>query len=176
MNLVRWIRARGLCAAALLGLSAGGSIAADATPAPTPAAPALGAPCENCAASQPQGCETCDKGCRTPLFGGLHTHKVKVPYLCPGACFGYFQTKWNRWEDVCSHYYQGVNVSDAPKPVVPEAKRPPMPKPLGTGPMPTPMPPPKPEASPLPSPTPAPSPTPIPPVPMPKGVDSKFSP
>ena len=187
MNLARLIRVRGLWAVALVGLGGSGVRAADATPAPAPvAAPAaLGAPCETCAAA---GAATCDANCKKPLFSGLHglhTKKVHVPYLCPGACFGHFQTKWNRWEEVCQHYYQGVGVSDAPRAPIPAAKQPPLPtgtNPMGTSPMPTPMPPPakSPDASPLPPPNAAPpiapKPSDIPPLPMPKFPDSKFSP
>ena len=52
------------------------------------------------------------------VFAKLHP-KHKTPYvthLCPGACFGYFQTQWNRWEDVCPLPYQGVGLTDAPRP------------------------------------------------------------
>ena len=33
--------------------------------------------------------------------------------LCPGACFGYFQTQWRKWDEVCPYPYLGVGVSDA---------------------------------------------------------------
>ena len=196
MILMRKFRETALSAAALLGLSAGVSRAADATPAPA-AAPAVeaGPACATCAA---EGCQTCSgkEGCHKNLLGGMHLHtkKVHVPYLCPGACFGYFQTKWNRWEDVCGHYYQGINVSDAPKAPIPAAKQPPtFGKPSGTGtgtsPMLTPMPIPEGKA-PIPS-APLPSPSVVPPTPKtdlpigPKASDlpplpvvppSKFSP
>jgi len=45
-------------------------------------------------------------------------HKDKGPYvtnLCPGACFGYFQTQWRKWDEVCPYPYQGTGVTDAPK-------------------------------------------------------------
>lgn len=154
------------------------SLAADATPAPTaPAAPyalPLEPPCEHCSAGVVS--PGCEKGCRTPLLGGGlgHGHVKQQPFLCPGACFGYFQTKWSRWEDVCSLYYQGLNVSDAPRPPAPEPRRPPKVDSLKDGPMPSPMPP---AASPLPSPTPIPAPSPAPSIPLPLPMpESKFSP
>ncbi len=63
-----------------------------------------------------KSCGNCGKSGRgTSLF---HSHS-KEPYtvnLCPGACFGYFQTQWHRWDEVCPYPYQGTGVSDAPKP------------------------------------------------------------
>jgi len=59
----------------------------------------------------------------------FHHQKCCTPYqttLCPGACFGYFQTQWHRWESVCPIPYQGVGLSDAPQrtpsslPVIPK--------------------------------------------------------
>lgn len=114
---------------AVLAVVIGGSgfaAAADETPAPKVlAAPtavaAPGAPCATCNGAAPAaGCSSCGRlggriGCGTALFGG----KKKAPYvveLCPGACFGYFQTQWHRWEDVCPLPYQGVGQSDAPRP------------------------------------------------------------
>jgi hypothetical protein len=44
--------------------------------------------------------------------------KSKTPYqvhLCPGACFGYFQTQWRRWDEVCPYPYLGMGVNDAPR-------------------------------------------------------------
>jgi hypothetical protein len=58
-------------------------------------------------------CTTCGK-----LFGNSNHHK-KDPYpvtLCPGACFGYFQTQWRKWEEVCPYPYIGRGLSDAPRP------------------------------------------------------------
>lgn len=68
-------------------------------------------------------CPTCGgRGCSTcrHLLQSWTTRKLPYPVeLCPGACFGYFQTQWRRWEDVCPLPYQGVGVSDAPRPPVP---------------------------------------------------------
>jgi len=35
--------------------------------------------------------------------------------LCPGACFGYFQTQWRKWDEVCPYPYLGQGVTDAPR-------------------------------------------------------------
>ena len=200
-----WTRkALGLAALALLGGGAGRLAAADA---PLPPAPPAGmvmaeAPAEG-------GCASCsgDPAGRPGILHGLHLgighgHKVTVPQLCPGACFGYFQTKWTRWEDACSHYYQGVGVSDGPKPPIPAltpvapgkaaAGTAPMPlpvpkpetkRPAAFDPMPTPMPmvvpptAPAPGTSPLVPPVPPTSPlAPVPPAGDPLKGGSKFSP
>src|SRR4051812_7504512 len=108
--------------AALVGW-AGTSAAADqALPvyaAPT-LSPGVGAPAIDCptchGGGAPAGCATCGKG----HLGVFHKHcrVFYVPHLCPGACFGYFQTQWHRWENVCPIPYQGAGLSDAPPPVV----------------------------------------------------------
>jgi hypothetical protein len=69
------------------------------------------------------GCATCNSAssacdsCKVKsLFHGFH--KPCKPYqtkLCPGACFGYFQTQWHRWDNVCPIPYQGVGMSDTPR-------------------------------------------------------------
>ena len=118
LSFARRLAARALALAAILGGSSAAT-AADETPAPAPAvaAPALGGPgCPTCNGGGPAaGHGSCGRlGCGTPLFG-----KKKAPYvvqLCPGACFGYFQTQWHKWEDVCPLPYQGVGQSDAPPP------------------------------------------------------------
>jgi hypothetical protein len=56
-------------------------------------------------------CPTCGK-----LFTGSLLHKSPNPYpvtLCPGTCFGYFQTQWRKWDEACPYPYLGVGVSDA---------------------------------------------------------------
>jgi hypothetical protein len=113
LSLARRLTVRAVVVVAVFG---GSSVeAADETPPPTAlAAPALaGAGCPTCAGGNPS--PSCGRlGCGTPLFG-----KKKAPYavqLCPGACFGYFQTQWHKWEDVCPLPYQGVGQSDAPRP------------------------------------------------------------
>ncbi len=85
----------------------------------------FGGGCKSCGGG---GGKSCGGGaCGTPLFGhGGHFggigNKHKEPFvvqLCPGACFGYFQTQWRRWDEVCPYPYQGMNVSDSPKPPTP---------------------------------------------------------
>jgi hypothetical protein len=101
--------------------------AADIPMVPPPVAgqysqPAATAPPGNCptcasAASHATGSKSCST-CGSHWF----QHHTKGPYvveLCPGACFGYFQTQWRKWDDVCPYPYQGIGVSDAPKPVAP---------------------------------------------------------
>ena len=140
MNLSSLVRQSFLAALtlALVNASAATTRAADETP---PARPVTisAQPCLTCDAPGP-GCAT--GRCGHSLFG----HKPCKPYntqLCPGACFGYFQTQWTRWEDVCPLPYQGVGLSDAPPPapgyltpVRPNGTLPKMPdpkKPNGTG-------------------------------------------
>jgi hypothetical protein len=183
MNLRR-LRARGLAAIAALSLASGVGYAADATAPPPPpvmADPAVATDCPTCS-GDPAG--------RKPFFehvghgqllGHIHAKKITVPTLCPGACFGYFQTKWNRWEDVCSHYYQGINVSDAPKAPIPAAKTPIGAKaPPATTTVPMPMPNPTvPVPSPLPAPSTVPNPMgtiPVPPISAPTPPSTKFAP
>src|ERR1700744_4362818 len=99
MNLARRLRVRGLAALAAVSLAGRAVHAADAPPAPAPAAVAEAAPAG-------EGCQTCsgDPAGRKPFFQSvpfghgelkskLHTHTLNTPTLCPGACFGYFQTK-----------------------------------------------------------------------------------
>ncbi len=94
------------------------AVAADVTPPPPPpivgAAPvSVGAPgCETCQHGiSKSNCTTCGK------WLGTHLHKdKKAPFpvtLCPGSCFGYFQTQWRKWDEVCPYPYLGVGVSDA---------------------------------------------------------------
>lgn len=117
-----------LFVAAVLVWSAAPASAADvsappvATAAPVYADPA-GSGCAggNCAAAA--GCESCQHGAiraKCDVCGkllGSHLKKdKKAPYpvtLCPGACFGYFQTQWRKWDEVCPYPYTGVGVSDA---------------------------------------------------------------
>ena len=83
------------------------------------------------------GCATCTTGtapCSNAHKSLFHHHKACTPQLCPGACFGYFQTQWHKWENVCPLPYQGVGLTDAP--VIPPAVVPktgsdlPVPKPV----------------------------------------------
>ena len=117
MNLRSCVRLLAPCVAAL-GL-AGGASAAD-TPPPLrvyePGVPAVGVACPTCGQEATPGpsCKSCGKS--------PHYLKHCKPYnvqLRPGACFGYFQTQWHRWEDVCPLPYQGVGLTDAPRPPTP---------------------------------------------------------
>jgi hypothetical protein len=120
LSFARRFAARAVVLVAVLGGS-GTALAVDETPAPkavaVPAMPA-GPSCPTCGggpAVAGHGHGVCGRlGCGVALF-----HKKKAPYvveLCPGACFGYFQTQWHKWEDVCPLPYQGVGLSDAPRP------------------------------------------------------------
>jgi len=94
--------------------------AADQAAAPAVAGPTVVGDFRGCATcnSAAAACDTCGK-VRKSFF---HHHKTCTPYqttLCPGACFGYFQTQWHRWENVCPIPYQGVGLTDAPIRVAP---------------------------------------------------------
>jgi hypothetical protein len=182
MTISARIRRWAFALAAALGTTTAAR-AADETPAaPAVAAPAIGAAgCATCNGAAPAaGCASCGRH-----LGGFIAAKRApyVPSLCPGACFGYFQTRWNKWDDVCPLPYAGAGVSDAPPPAA--GYVPPAPQPL---PQPLPMPPKsdtKPETAPTPkklgdgteNPRPMPStlPTPIPPLP-PKQPGSSITP
>ncbi|MBM3979751.1 MAG: hypothetical protein FJ304_05620 [Planctomycetes bacterium] len=105
-------------AGAFAWAGASAATAADVTPPPPP--PVYGAPV---AVGDP-GCETCQHGtakAKCAKCGSLLSlhRNGKTPYpvnLCPGACFGYFQTQWRKWDEVCPYPYLGVGVSDAPRP------------------------------------------------------------
>lgn len=107
-----------------IGTPAGVPVSAPAT-LPTP----LGCPACAGGSFSDVGTKTCDHCGGSMLF---HKHE-KGPYvvtLCPGACFGYFQTQWRKWQDVCPYPYQGVGVSDSPRPpspVLPALTTPPAP-------------------------------------------------
>ena len=113
-------------AAAVAALVCGGSSAPAADVTPPPAAVVGAAPvtvgdpgCVSCQRGATLG--TCSKCNKSLILGALQSHKNKGPYpvaLCPGACFGYFQTQWRKWDDVCPYPYQGVGVGDAPRPPV----------------------------------------------------------
>jgi hypothetical protein len=96
--------------ALLLGLGSGRIATAADEPPPRVAAPVTVPDCPACAGAPSPGCATCN----TSKMGGHKHCKPYVPQLCPGACFGYFQTQWHRWEDVCPLPYQGVGLTDAP--------------------------------------------------------------
>jgi hypothetical protein len=108
-----------------------------------------------CAACQGGAVGTAKAGCAKcgKLFtGGGLFHKTPNPYpvhLCPGSCFGYFQTQWRKWDDVCPYPYLGMGASDAgrlpgtaprpggeltpPRPVDPKMTDPKMPEPKKVG-------------------------------------------
>lgn len=88
----------------------------------TPGAVA-GGTCATCGGSGPTvGCSTCGKLLRGhDRFGHKHKNEPFQVNLCPGACFGHFQTQWRKWEDVCPYPYIGHGVSDAPRRPTPVA-------------------------------------------------------
>jgi len=67
---------------------------------PAPAGPAV----EHSVAT---ACDTCGK-VRSLHFPHSMIRTPHQPKLAPGSCFGYFQTQWNRWENVCPIPYQGM--------------------------------------------------------------------
>jgi hypothetical protein len=123
--------------AAVTGLAVGYvglAVAAD-TPVPvSPAVPVTVDPCPTCVAG-PAGAPCGSAGCRScSRLGhraGCNPAKPVAGQLRPGACFGYFQTQWHRWEDVCPLPYQGVGANDVPQrapvpgplPIVPGSPR-----------------------------------------------------
>ena len=80
-------------------------------------APVSGCPTCTSAAAPATGCKSCAASGSTWFF--KREKGASAVNLCPGACFGYFQTQWRKWDDVCPYPYQGVGVSDAPKPPAP---------------------------------------------------------
>lgn len=122
-----------LAVAAAFAWSGSTVSAADVT---APLAPVLSAApvsvgmpgCETCQGSAGGDCALCKHGavrskcdvCGKLLGSNLHKHKHKNdPFpvtLCPGACFGYFQTQWRKWDEVCPYPYTGIGVSDAARP------------------------------------------------------------
>ena len=44
----------------------------------------------------------------TPIFDKLFIKKHCVPTICPGSCFGHFQTKWTPWPAACPQWQAGV--------------------------------------------------------------------
>jgi hypothetical protein len=107
------------------------SFAADVTAPPAPVV--IGASPVGVAGPGCAGCETCPEGGAKSKFRPGLLHKDKnAPFnvtLCPGACYGYFQTQWRKWDDVCPYPYTGIGVSDAPR--LPGAPLPPLPGGLG---------------------------------------------
>ena len=102
-------------AVAITALGFSGVARAADQPGAASAAPTMVGDYRGCATcnSAAVACDSCSKVHKS-LF---HHHKTCTPYqttLCPGACFGYFQTQWHRWENVCPIPYQGVGLTDAP--------------------------------------------------------------
>lgn len=125
MSQVIFVRsALGALVVAFAWAGASAALAADVTAPPPP--PAYGAYGAAPVAVGMPGCETCQHGvakasCSTcgKMFGKHLLHKDKnAPFpvtLCPGACFGYFQTQWRKWDEVCPYPYLGIGVNDAPR-------------------------------------------------------------
>jgi hypothetical protein len=44
----------------------------------------------------------------TPIFDKLYIKKHCVPTICPGSCYGHFQTKWTPWPAACPSWQAGV--------------------------------------------------------------------
>ncbi|HEX4608452.1 MAG TPA: hypothetical protein VH092_09620 [Urbifossiella sp.] len=111
------LAARAAVAALVVGY-VGLAVAADEPIRVAPAAPVVVEPCPTCTAGpagapcDKAGCTTCG---RAGHRAGCNPKKPVVGQLRPGACFGYFQTQWHRWEDVCPLPYQGVGLADAPR-------------------------------------------------------------
>jgi hypothetical protein len=56
-----------------------------------------------------------NSSCETSRFP-MHKKEPYVVNLCPGGCFGHFQTQWRKWDEVCP--VQGV-VEVMPPPIPP---------------------------------------------------------
>lgn len=104
-----------ITALAFSGYASAADQAAIAAPAIAGAPAAAGAGCPACAGGAAQACDTCGKSrLSLSIFHRTKTCKPYQTQLCPGACFGYFQTQWHKWENVCPIPYQGVGLNDAP--------------------------------------------------------------
>ena len=104
----------------------GAAVRAADTPAPV-AAPVYAGAAPVSVGADPAGCATCQHGvaggscatCSKSLIKGNHANRTKGMYqvnLCPGACFGYFQTQWRKWDEACPYPYLGYGVNDAARP------------------------------------------------------------
>ena len=47
-----------------------------------------------------------------PRFEKHYIKKFCAPTICPGSCFGYFQTKWTPWQSACPQWQAGVQGYD----------------------------------------------------------------
>lgn len=110
-----------------------------------------------------------------PLSDWAYIRKYCGPTLNPGSCYGHYQTKWRKWEDVCPQGGEGGCAGTTPgaMPVLSSPVQPapssslmiPMPMPLPVPPTPVPAP-----KEPTPKQDPAPvsvAPAPLPNIPMP---------
>jgi hypothetical protein len=121
-------------AVAITVLGYSGTASAADQPAIAAGPAMVGAPAAGCATcnATPANCNTCGNANKS-IF---HRTKTCTPYqthLCPGQCFGYFQTQWHRWENVCPIPYQGVGLTDAPVRAGPATNIPPAAAPKNTG-------------------------------------------
>ena len=145
MDFARMLR-RMSAPAGVLVVMAGVTGSAAAADTPAPPAPAAAAPpayayqpaalpphpnCPTCnAAPAPAPCGDCGTsyghGGKGGWLGfGMFEKKAKpmrVPALCPGACFGYFQTQWTPWCEACPIPYAGHGATDAPPPKTPPSQ------------------------------------------------------
>lgn len=111
-----------LAATAMLAWSDCSAFAAD-TPMPAQMTSAFGAAPVSVGAP---GCATCEHGspaadctsCGRKLLPGRLCNKTPhaSASLCPGACFGYFQTQWRKWDDVCPYPYLGIGPGNMQQP------------------------------------------------------------
>lgn len=135
MNALRWV-----FLAVAVAACAPSARAADQPGAPAALPmftdPAAGGGCATCGGrgGPALGCSTCGKLLRGhERFGFKHKNTLYQVNLCPGACFGYFQTQWRKWDDACPYPYLGVGASDGAKrpapaaPARPEQMAPPRP-------------------------------------------------
>ena len=108
-----------LTATAVLAWSDRAAFAAD-TPMPAPMTSAFGTAAQVSVGAP--GCATCEHGvpaagctsCGRKLLSGqlLHKNTHASASLCPGACFGYFQTQWRKWDEVCPYPYSGTGTGN----------------------------------------------------------------
>ncbi len=93
-----------------------------------------------------------------PISDWHYIRKYCGPTLNPGTCYGYYPTKWRKWEDICPQANPGFPgdampvLSGGPNYVIPNELLP----------TPTPLPAPMPKTDPLPKPTPVPKVDPVP--------------
>jgi hypothetical protein len=114
--IARWATRAAAVAAFAWGTSAPAADVAVPPPPVAAAAPVAVGEAPGCAS-----CQSCEHGAGAAPKGrcsscGKLFHKERPPFpvtLCPGSCFGYFQTQWRKWDEVCPYPYLGTGVSDA---------------------------------------------------------------